>query len=149
MQGDWLLPTCPEWTDPVSGIDRGCRRIEDDMPAGFLKLVGTFHLEDRAEILALAITEVALEYGVRVKYIEPEVIVALMHMTQSQSFGVRPERFLIDDMLGSSFAMAAQRSITETVAVIGPPYECVPHEMAEPTDREQEFPEGSVVSERF
>ena len=83
--------------------------------------------ETRAEILALAIVEIALEYGVQVSYIEPGVIITIMNLAGSKTFGVRPERFLIDDLLGSSFAAAAQKGISKCVAVSGPPYECVPH----------------------
>ena len=83
--------------------------------------------ETRAEIVALAIAEVAGEYGLHVAYVEPSVIVYLMHKSRSESFGVRPERFLIDDVLGGAFAATARRDTQGSVTVAGPPFECQPH----------------------
>jgi ATP-dependent Clp protease ATP-binding subunit ClpB len=83
--------------------------------------------EIRAEIMALSIKEVADEYGVNVAYVEPGVIVDMMQKTRSQNFGVRPERFLIDDMLGNAFAAVAAKNIKDPVDVIGPPFECRVH----------------------
>lgn len=82
--------------------------------------------ETRAEIVALAIAEVAEEYGLRVAYVRPSVILDLMQKAKSQSFGVRPDRFLIDDALGGVFAEAAKHGASEPVEVVGPPYECTP-----------------------
>jgi len=82
--------------------------------------------ETRAEIMALAISEVAEEYGLRVAYVEPSVVVDLMQKARSQSFGVRPEHFLIDDVIGSTFAKAAEQGISEPIKVLGPPYVFVP-----------------------
>ncbi|MBK7670563.1 MAG: ATP-dependent Clp protease ATP-binding subunit [bacterium] len=78
----------------------------------------------RAEIVAMAITEVASEYGVEVDYVEADVIVELMQRTRSQNFGVRPEKFLIDDLLGGAFAAAAQLNAKGSFTVAGPPFEC-------------------------
>jgi len=94
--------------------------------------------ETRAEIVALAVAEVGREYGINVAYVEPGVIVDLMQKVRSESFGVRPERFLIDDALGSAFAKAAQEGVSDTVKVTGPPYECKPHVE----------PEGSVTDDK-
>jgi ATP-dependent Clp protease ATP-binding subunit ClpB len=80
--------------------------------------------ETRAEIVAIAIAEVAEEYGLHVSHIEPSVIVDLMHKFHTQKFGVRPERFLIDNLLGGVFANAAERGITTSITVGGPPFEC-------------------------
>jgi len=80
--------------------------------------------ETHAEIVTLSIVDVAMEYGLQVTYIEPEVIIELLQKSHSQSFGVRPTRYLIDDMLGDSFAKAAEKGILESVEVVGPPYEC-------------------------
>lgn len=82
--------------------------------------------ETRAEIVALAISEVAEEYGLRVAYVEPSVIVELMQKSRSQSFGVRPERFLVDDVLGGAFAKPAEQDDSEPIVVVGPPFECNP-----------------------
>ncbi len=80
--------------------------------------------ETRAEIMALSISEVAEEYGLKVTYVEPGVIIELMKKAKSQNFGVRPERFLIDDQLGSAFTSAAKQGFTNPVIVCGPPFEC-------------------------
>ena len=80
--------------------------------------------ETRAEIVALAIAEVGEEYGLKVNYVEPTVVVNLMQKARSANFGVRPERFLIDDLLGGAFAKAASSGTTVPVTVIGPPYGC-------------------------
>ncbi|NTU50308.1 MAG: ATP-dependent Clp protease ATP-binding subunit, partial [Desulfobulbaceae bacterium] len=81
--------------------------------------------EIRAEILALAIAEVAEEYGLQVNYVEPSVIVDLMHKARSSNFGVRPERYLIDDLLGATFAEVASYDTVKPVTVVGPPYKCL------------------------
>jgi NMD protein affecting ribosome stability and mRNA decay len=49
--GRWQWGHPPAEAEPV--VCPACQRIEADMPAGILKLVGTFHLEHRAEILGL------------------------------------------------------------------------------------------------
>lgn len=98
--------------------------------------------ETRAEIVALAVAEVADEYGLRVSYVEPSVIVELMQKSRSQSFGVRPERFLIDDVLGGAFANAAEQGVTDSVVVVGPPFECKPHSADQPPHDQQESENG-------
>lgn len=80
--------------------------------------------EIRAEIMTISIAEVAEEYGLRVSYVEPEIIVNLVQSIRSQSFGVRPERFLIDSLLGEAFAKATKQGVNTPVIVAGPPYEC-------------------------
>jgi hypothetical protein len=74
--------------------------------------------------VTLAIAEVAEEYGVNVAHVEPSVVVDVMQQVRSQSFGIRPERFLIDDLLGGAFANAVKQGITAPVTIGGPPYEC-------------------------
>lgn len=49
-----------------------------------------------------------------------------MKQVRSQNFGVRPERFFIDDLLGGIFAEAAQQNIQNAVKVVGPPFRCEP-----------------------
>jgi len=66
----------------------------------------------RASILALTISEVADEYGVTVRFIEPAVIVALMRQLESADFGARPAQYLIDELLGPRFARAASEGQT-------------------------------------
>ncbi|MFH2124129.1 MAG: AAA family ATPase [Pseudomonadota bacterium] len=85
--------------------------------------------ETRAEIMAISIKEVAEEYGVQVAYIEPGVIIELMQKVRSINFGVRPERALIDQLLGSAFIKVSQQGGTEPVAIAGPPFECKPYQL--------------------
>jgi ATP-dependent Clp protease ATP-binding subunit ClpA len=77
--------------------------------------------ETRAAILALTISEVASEYGVTVRYIEPAVIVDLMRQLESADFGARPAQYLVDELLGSLFARAARSGQTD-IHLAGPPY---------------------------
>jgi ATP-dependent Clp protease ATP-binding subunit ClpC len=84
----------------------------------------------RAEIVALAVAEVAQEYGLDVAHVAPGVVAHLMQKTRSQNFGVRPERYLIDEELGEAFVDASQRDCTRPVEVVGPPFECRPRELA-------------------
>ena len=111
--------------------------------------------ETRAKIVALAIAEVGEEYGLKVNYVEPAVVVNLMQKARSTNFGVRPERFLIDDLLGGAFTKAASSGTTVPVTVIGPPYECqteLPEvdktrvEMSDPEEEINANPEREVNS---
>ena len=81
--------------------------------------------EVRAAIMALAVSEVAAEYGLEVTYVEPGVIVELMRKLKSQNFGVRPGRYIIDEMLGKAFLDAAKQSLECALTVSGPPFKCV------------------------
>lgn len=93
--------------------------------------------ETRAEIVTLAVREVAQEFGLEVSYVEPGVVVDLMEKVRSQNFGVRPERSLIDNTLGSAFAQAAKDRVPNPVDVRGPPYRCETHGIAEEGGRNQ------------
>ncbi len=82
--------------------------------------------EDRAEITALAIAEVAAEYGLRLERIAPSVVVSVLEKVRTDNFGVRPVRYLIDELLGGVFAEAAAGQIRDFVEVLGPPFRCTP-----------------------
>lgn len=84
--------------------------------------------EVKAEIITHAISDIAKEYGVNIGYIQPSVIIELMSHSQSQEFGVRPEKYLIDDLLGNCFAQTAEQGITDKVEVVGPPFDCIPYD---------------------
>jgi hypothetical protein len=86
--------------------------------------------DTRAEIVTLAVAEVAEEYGLKVAHVDPQIIVDLMQKAKSQNFGVRPERFLIDEVLGGTFVKAAEQGISNPVDVLGPPYVCNSHSVA-------------------
>ena len=80
----------------------------------------------KAEIMSLMVAEVAKEYGVDVSYVEPSIIVDLLKQTKSQNFGVRPGRYLIDEILGSAFIKAAEQQIPNPVKITGSPFRCEP-----------------------
>ncbi len=125
----------------------GERSIEDEVcrrrlhaagiPPEIIGRIGRFLVyrplspDTRAEIMAMAIAEVGQEYGLNVAYVEPSVIIDLMQKTRSTAFGVRPERYMIDDCLGGVFATAAETNVSGPVRVAGPPFECAAHELTE------------------
>ena len=81
-------------------------------------------LSDEARAEIMAIVEIATEYGQQVGFIEPTVIDELLNRSRSRAFGARPERFLIDEILGGEFAKAARRLSRGPIAVLGPPFRC-------------------------
>lgn len=79
----------------------------------------------RAEIVTQAIARLAGEYGLRVGRIEPSVVEAVLDSTALDGFGVRPDEYAIDDLLGAVFAQAARGAAThEEYLVEGPPFGC-------------------------
>jgi hypothetical protein len=112
--------------------DEVCRRriCAQGIPQEIVGRIGRFLVfrplspEIRAKILAMAVAEVGEEYGLQVTYVESGVIIDIMQKTRSEGFGVRPERFLIDHLLGGAFAKAAAHGTRAPVTVVGPPYEC-------------------------
>jgi hypothetical protein len=80
----------------------------------------------RAEIVTLAVADVAREYGLEVHRIAPTVIVNIMETIRCHGFGVRPERYQIDELLGGKFAQWAAKSGCQPIEVKGPPFDCVP-----------------------
>lgn len=61
----------------------------------------------RTEIVALSIVRVASEYGLNITYIVPETLMAILKQCGTANFGVRPDEYLIDELLGERFAEAA------------------------------------------
>lgn len=95
-----------------------------------------------AAIVALAITEVGTEYGVNVEYVEPDVVLEILRNMRSDGFGIRPGKYLIDDMLGPAFALAAKAGMDGPVRLVGPPFECRPVDSNSDKEPAQESPEG-------
>lgn len=99
--------------------------------------------ESRAEIVALAVAEIAEEYGLDVARVAPSVIVELMRKARTQGFGARAERYLIDDELGGAFAAAARRSSSGRIEVQGPPHRCISiGTSSAPTSQQKESNDG-------
>jgi len=77
----------------------------------------------RAAIVTLAVQECAEEYGIRVNYIDPSVIIEVMRVASDGGFGARPIRYLVDDLLGSAFVDAVAGDLDgRPVRVCGPPF---------------------------
>jgi hypothetical protein len=102
----------------------------------------------RAEIIAISIAEVAEEYGQRVSYIEPSVIVELLKRSNSHNFGARPERALIDEVLGSEFSKVARATPAKTIFVLGPPFRCETSNRDEDPSTPSEMTESSKAQAR-
>jgi hypothetical protein len=85
-------------------------------------------IETRAEIITLSIVRVAEEYGVRVAYVEPAIIVIIVEASKGNEFGARPDEYLIDEMLGPAFARAAAAKVLTSVKVevIDSQFTCLP-----------------------
>lgn len=77
----------------------------------------------RAEVVTLSIQRVAARYGLEVATIEPDVIVSLFEQSRSDGFGARPVEYLIDDLLGPSFASFQNSELPARINISGPPYE--------------------------
>jgi ATP-dependent Clp protease ATP-binding subunit ClpA len=79
--------------------------------------------QTRAAIVTLAVQESAEEYGIRVTYIEPSVIIEVMRVASDGGFGARPIRYLVDDLLGSALVAAVAEDLDgKPVRVCGPPF---------------------------
>jgi len=81
----------------------------------------------RAEILTLAITSIAAEYGLIIEYIEPSVISYLLRLSSGNEWGARPDEYLADEQLGAIFAAARQSCRVEQAThwkLSGPPFVC-------------------------
>lgn len=88
--------------------------------------------EARSRIAQLSVVEAAAEYGLQVEQIAPELIVSLMTMRGSEDFGVRPERFLIEELLGKAFMEAVNANLSGAVRIVGPPFACEPAHSGKP-----------------
>ena len=81
----------------------------------------------RVEIVTLAISRVAEEYGLRVARIDPTVVANILKASQDEGLGARPDEYLVDELLGSCLAEAAAAGLEHPAVVqAGPPYRCVP-----------------------
>jgi ATP-dependent Clp protease ATP-binding subunit ClpA len=84
------------------------------------------HREARAEVVTLAIRRVAEEYGVHVVRIAATVVADILRASSPEGFGVRPDEYLVDEVLGPCLADAAATGSKERMEVIpGPPCQCV------------------------
>jgi len=77
--------------------------------------------EVRAEIITVSIADVASEYGVAISFVDPDVVVSFLERSGGGDFGIRPEKYLIDDELGGLFAEASKNGV-KNIRIVGPPY---------------------------
>lgn len=81
----------------------------------------------RIEIMALSVVRVAGEYGLTVSQIAPETLTSLLKRSNRKEFGARPDEYLIDEVLGDTFAQAVEQYGLEPVKLTGTDeYQCVP-----------------------
>jgi ATP-dependent Clp protease ATP-binding subunit ClpA len=98
-------------------------------------------VEVRAEIIALAIASVASEYGIEIRHIESSVILHFLEKARDDRFGARPFEYLIDEVLGDCFAVAAASPLGTAVTLEGPPFRCAASRPAD-AGSENTGPEG-------
>lgn len=122
------------YSDP-SLVDRVCRkRLRDAGVAP--ELVGRIsvflafrHLgiEAIAEVVTLSVARSAREFGLEVRWIEPEVINKILDQSPGEGFGARPFEYFVGDMLGDALTEAARQWPGAAVSIhAGPPFKCVP-----------------------
>lgn len=75
--------------------------------------------ETRIEILALSIVRVASEYGANISYIAPETLSVILQTAGKYGLGVRPDEYLIDDLLGNLFIEISEKYGTTSVSIAG------------------------------
>jgi AAA domain (Cdc48 subfamily) len=77
---------------------------------GAFCLFKTLTPAQRARIIVMAVSMVALEYGVEVEYVAPEVVVRLLNESDGR-FGARPDEQMVDRIFGDTFAQARSRGV--------------------------------------
>jgi ATP-dependent Clp protease ATP-binding subunit ClpA len=87
---------------------------------------GSLTPHSRAEVITLSVYRVAEEYGLPLKTIAPGVVASILAAYSEEGFGVRPDEYLIDNMLGACFADAARDNAGGPFMLDGPPYRCTP-----------------------
>jgi ATP-dependent Clp protease ATP-binding subunit ClpA len=82
-------------------------------------------LDARSEILSLAVTRIAEEYGLAIRRIAPGALLSLLSQSGDTSYGARPDEYLVDRMLGDCFAEAASLHAGSPVELLNQPFRCV------------------------
>lgn len=113
-------------------VDQVCRKHlkSSGIPNEIVGRIGEFLLfkslnrATQAEIVANIIREVATEYGLKVKYVEPTVVVRLMKNTHSKNYGARMAIYEVDRQLSDVFIDAASKNNdSKEIRIVGPPYD--------------------------
>jgi len=90
--------------------------------------------ECKAEITATQVQETALEYGLDVRYVAPDVIVDIIQAVRVRGGGARVYAYQIDRILGRVFTQAARQRCTGAIRILGPaPYSYEPMSMTSDT----------------
>lgn len=77
--------------------------------------------------MALSLVRVAGEYGLVISQIAPETLTSLLKRANCKEFGARPDEYLIDEVLGDTFARVAEQYGSQPVKLTGTvDYQCVP-----------------------
>jgi ATP-dependent Clp protease ATP-binding subunit ClpA len=116
-------------------VDRVCRkRLRDAGVAP--ELVGRISAflafrqlgtEAIAEVVTLSVARAAREFGLEVRWIEPEVINKILEQMPGEGFGARPFEYLVGDLLGDALTEAARQWAGAAVSIhAGPPFKCMP-----------------------
>ena len=78
--------------------------------------------EVRAEITALAIVEVAAEFGITLSHVSPHAVIEVMKGSRRGGFGARADLHLIDALLGDALLSAAASNPQRPGRLTGPPF---------------------------
>lgn len=79
--------------------------------------------QGRAEILLSTIVEIAEEYGLKVKFIDPSLVVELMKNNASAHFGARTDRVKIESLLGDALIDARIKGM-QAIKILNAPVHC-------------------------
>jgi ATP-dependent Clp protease ATP-binding subunit ClpA len=81
----------------------------------------------KAQVVAHAVRNIGEEYGVRIEYVDPEVVAAILNQASCHSFGARPYEYTADSLLGGILAKAAARDTQVPFKIVaGDPPHCMP-----------------------
>lgn len=81
----------------------------------------------KAQVVAHAVRNIGEEYGVRIQYVDPAVVAAILDQTSCHSFGARPYEYMTDSLLGGILAKAATRDTQVPFRIVaGDPPHCMP-----------------------
>lgn len=120
------------WADR-SALAVACRKhlTETGIPKEIVGRINSFavfdHLSDkaRAEAMALSILRIAHKYDVKLSYVEPTVIVALLNESENDGFGVRPGEVIAENQLAEILVSANNADKDAKHKLIGPPFAIV------------------------
>ena len=78
----------------------------------------------RAEIIGLAISRVASEYGVQITDVSQSALESILAGGAVSDLGARPDEYLVDELLGDAFSAAARQHGGGRWRISGPPFLC-------------------------